>query len=246
MPVELGFDDQPPVEVSGTIANPQLLLVPMPDDSQLIDMFRRSSQAEDRRSGALVLPQPRRHRNGHGGAGELCARVGPHGEPAARGRPPPMPGARTQSPPARAAPRRPGARQHALTRRAEDPAEPEEIRLAKNFLLAARLPNARLIDTDKPRALAGFRAVWKSEDAAGAVKIIPPGPEVTGLASPRELIAVDPQLCKGNFAAARSSTVIDRRHRVQRGSLLHRCAERAGHPVFRHPSRRKAGSSSLR
>ena len=98
----------------------------------------------------------------------------------------------------------------AQIRRAEDPGEPEEIRLAKNFLLAARLPNARLIDTDKPRALAGFTAVWKSEDAAGAVKIIPPGPEVSGLAIASQLIAVDPQVCKGNFAAARSSTVIDR------------------------------------
>jgi hypothetical protein len=85
----------------------------------------------------------------------------------------------------------------------------EEIKLAQNFLLAAGLPNARLIDTGKPAALASFTAVWRSDDAAGAVKIISPGRDVSGASIASDLISIDPQVCKGNFNAARSSEVVD-------------------------------------
>jgi hypothetical protein len=95
--------------------------------------------------------------------------------------------------------------------------EVEEIRLAQNFLLGARLPNAHLIDTGKPAALASFTAVWRSDDAAGAVKIILPGRDVTGAGIASDLISVDPKLCKGDFAAARSSEVVD-------GSVVFRAA----------------------
>ena len=57
--------------------------------------------------------------------------------------------------------------------------------------------------------MASFRAVWNSENTAGAVRIIPPSPEASGLRIASELISIDPQLCKGNFAAARSSETID-------------------------------------
>jgi hypothetical protein len=79
----------------------------------------------------------------------------------------------------------------------------EEIRLATDFLTNARLPDARLIVAEKPPALADFTAVWRADDAAGAVKIIPPGPDVTGIVIASNLIAVDPQVCKGDFSAAR-------------------------------------------
>ena len=92
---------------------------------------------------------------------------------------------------------------------ARDVTEFEEIKLAQNFLLAAGLPNARLIDNGKPAALASFTAVWRSDDAAGAVKIISPGRDVSGASIASDLISVDPQLCKGNFGAARSSQVVD-------------------------------------
>ncbi len=56
---------------------------------------------------------------------------------------------------------------------------------------------------DKPPALSDFTAVWRSEDAAGAVKIIPPGPDVSAIGIASNLIAVDPRVCKGDFTAAR-------------------------------------------
>ncbi|MGH7029260.1 MAG: hypothetical protein ACREE9_07925, partial [Stellaceae bacterium] len=94
----------------------------------------------------------------------------------------------------------------ALTR----PTALEEIRLAQDFFTTAQLPNARLVVTDKPAALASFTAVWRSDNAAGAVKIIPPGPDVSGIGIASDLIAVDPRMCQGNFATARSSATIDR------------------------------------
>ncbi len=85
----------------------------------------------------------------------------------------------------------------------------EEVRLAQDFFTTAQLPNARLVVTDKPAALASFTAVWRSDNAAGAVKIIAPGPDVSGIGIASDLIAVDPRMCNGNFASARSSTKID-------------------------------------
>jgi hypothetical protein len=111
---------------------------------------------------------------------------------------PPVPPVVASLPPAQAA----------QTTRPQGVTELEEIKLAKHFLLAARLSNARLIETDKPPSLASFRAVWRSENAAGAVKVIPVGRDVTGVGIASDLISVDPLLCKGNFAAARSTEVV--------------------------------------
>lgn len=85
----------------------------------------------------------------------------------------------------------------------------EEVRLAQDFFTTAQLPNARLIVTDKPAALASFTAVWRSDDAAGAVKIIAPGPDVSGIGIASDLIAVDPRMCHGNFASTRASTNVN-------------------------------------
>jgi hypothetical protein len=200
IPVTLQFDRRAPVELSGTATNAQLLLVAIPDDSHLIDTFRRSSQLS-------VIARERSFSLQLGGAAAVmseltsCVRSSMALEtplPAAPPAPPPAPALASPSP-APAPPSLP----------AQNPAEPEEIRLARNFVSAAGLPNAHLIDTDKPAALASFRAVWKSENTAGAVRIIPPGPEATGLRIASELISVDPLLCKGNFSAARSSEAID-------------------------------------
>lgn len=93
--------------------------------------------------------------------------------------------------------------------RSATPTAFEEVRLAQDFFTAAQLPNARIVVTDKPAALSSFAAVWRADDAAGAVKIIPPGPDVSGLAIASNLIAVDPKMCGGDFASARSSSQID-------------------------------------
>jgi hypothetical protein len=200
IPVELQFDDRGPVEVLGTIADGQLLLVPAPDESHLIDAFQHSSRiavTAQEKSFSLGLAAT------SGVLSELVNCV--HNSIALDTRPPDTtPPAAAAAPPPQSPPQIP----RSLVPR--DVTEFEEIKLAQNFLLAAGLPNAHLIDTGKPAALANFTAVWRSDEAAGAVKIIYPDRDVTGASIASDLISVDPKLCKGNFRAARSSEVVDR------------------------------------
>jgi hypothetical protein len=64
------------------------------------------------------------------------------------------------------------------------------------------------VAADKPAALADFSAVWRAEDAAGAVKIIPPAPDLSAIGIASDLIAIDPQVCKGDFTTARYRTAV--------------------------------------
>jgi hypothetical protein len=100
----------------------------------------------------------------------------------------------------------------------EPAAATEEVRLATHFLARARLVDAHIVNVDKPPALEQFAAVWRSEDAAGAVKIVPPGPNVSAIGIASNLITVDPQICKGDFAAARFRT--DFGHRAVFSAVL--------------------------
>jgi len=143
IPVNLQFDGRPPVEVLGTIADGQLLLIPAPDESDLIEIFQRSSKiavAAQERSFSLSLAAT------SGVLSELANCV--RNSIALEASPP------TPPPPAAAAtpPQIPSPIPRTLVTR--DVTEFEEIKLAQNFLLAAGLPNAHLIDTAKPAALA--------------------------------------------------------------------------------------------
>jgi hypothetical protein len=86
----------------------------------------------------------------------------------------------------------------------------EETQLATNFLLAAQLPRAKLLPrSDIPVQLTSYGAVWKADDAIGAVKIYPPQAGLTGLNLASQVIASDAQGCKGKFASARYSELVD-------------------------------------
>jgi hypothetical protein len=86
----------------------------------------------------------------------------------------------------------------------------EAMQLATNFLLAARLSSARVLArSEMPTELASYGATWKADDALGGVKIFPPRPDLTGLAIASDLIGADSQTCKGKFASARSSELVD-------------------------------------
>jgi hypothetical protein len=163
IPVKLQFDGRAAVEVLGTIADGQLLLLPAPDESHLIDTFRRSSRiavTAQNQSFSLNLAAT------SGVLSELASCVRNSSALETSPPTPPPPAAAAATPPQTPPPQIP------RTLVARDMTEFEELRLAQNFLLAAGLSNAQLIDTGKPAALASFTAVWRSDDAAGAVKII--------------------------------------------------------------------------
>jgi hypothetical protein len=89
-------------------------------------------------------------------------------------------------------------------------AQVEAMQLATNFLLAARLSNAHVLSQSEiPTELVSFGSAWKANDALGGVKIFPPRPGLTGLEIASDLIGADAQTCKGTFASARSSELVD-------------------------------------
>ena len=86
----------------------------------------------------------------------------------------------------------------------------EAVELASNFLIRAQLHNARILSrSETPAELASFGAEWKSEEAIGLVRIIPPEPEVKGLDVAATVIGNDAKACKGKFASGRMSDLVD-------------------------------------
>jgi hypothetical protein len=224
LPIKLRFDARPEIDEVAAVPNGQLLLVPMPDDSRLLDTFRHSSQLS-----AITSEQSFTLKLGSTSAAiseltncvhtsiapDNSAPVSSPAPPAASesavaSAPAAPPAASPSASEMPAVPATSAAVASMSTLVARDWTEPEEVRLTRSFLMAAHLSNAHLVDTNKPAALASFKAVWRSDDAAGAVKIIPPGHNMNGVAIASELISVDPNLCKGDFAAARSRDVVDR------------------------------------
>src|SRR5262249_54056820 len=86
----------------------------------------------------------------------------------------------------------------------------EAIQLATNFILQSRLQNPKVLDRSQtPVAFATFGAAWKSYEAMGAVKIIPPDPSIKGLDVAAAVAGADAKDCKGKFASGRVSELID-------------------------------------
>jgi hypothetical protein len=188
IPIDLYFDGGPATNVIGTVMLPQLVNVPMPDNSTLISVFRRSSQLRARAQGQWFLF------NLDGTSRllvqlvqcvkfELAEETGQHLPPAVEPQGVPT---------------------------AQDTAIEEE-RLATNFLLAAQLPGAHLLaKTEIPVQLASYGAVWKAGTAMmGAVKIYAAQPQLSGLTLASQIIASDAEHCKGKFVSARYNELVD-------------------------------------
>jgi hypothetical protein len=195
IPIELHFDGGPAFNVFGVVLTPIMVEVPMPDNSKLINTFRSSLQMVAQAQGQFFLF------NLNGTSRIMvelvnCVRTALALETGQPGRAPVVlpqqPTAPLQSP----AP--------------SQGAQLEEMQLATNFLLAARLPNARVLTrSETPIELWSFGAAWKAGDAVGGVKIYPPRSDLTGLAIASDLISADSKTCKGKFASARSSELVD-------------------------------------
>ena len=195
IPIELHFDAGPAFNVFGTVIAPMLVEVPMPDNSKLINTFRYSAQMS-------ALAQGQVFTFNLTGTSRImvqlvnCVRTAlalENGQPGSNvAAAPPQPAAPLQSP--------------AVTQEAQV----EAMQLATNFLLAARLSSARVITrSEMPAELSSFGSAWKADDGLGGVKIFLPRPGLTGLEIASDLIGTDAQTCKGKFASARSSELVD-------------------------------------
>jgi hypothetical protein len=195
IPIELNFDAGPVFNVFGTVIAPTLVGVPMPDNSKLINTFRYSTQMN-------ALAQGQVFTFNLTGTSRImvqlasCVRT----ELALETTQPSRTAVAVPQAPA-VPPQGPIASQEAQL---------EEMQLATNFLLAARLSSARVLArSEMPTELASFGAAWKADDALGGVKVFLPRPGLTGLEIASDLIGTDSKTCKGRFASARSSELVD-------------------------------------
>jgi hypothetical protein len=196
IPLELHFDAGPAFNVFGTVLTPILVEVPMPDNSKLINTFRNSLQMSAWAQGQAFLF------NLTGTSRVMVQLVDcVMTELAVETRQPGPSPAVVPGQPAAPPLQNPVASQEAQL---------EEMQLATNFLLAAQLPNARVLTkSETPIELSSFGAAWKASGALGGVKTFLPRPGLTGLMIASELIGTDSQSCKGKFASARSSELVD-------------------------------------
>jgi hypothetical protein len=86
----------------------------------------------------------------------------------------------------------------------------EAIQLATNFILKSQLQNPKVLSrSETPVEFASFGAAWKSDEAAGAVKIIAPDSNLKGIDVAAAIAGGDAKECKGKFASGRVSELID-------------------------------------
>jgi hypothetical protein len=85
----------------------------------------------------------------------------------------------------------------------------EAVELATNFLLGAKLDNPKVVSkSETPVTYAPFGADWRATQAVGSVKIVT-GAGLKGLDVASAVVASDASACKGKFASARTSDMVD-------------------------------------
>jgi hypothetical protein len=86
----------------------------------------------------------------------------------------------------------------------------EAVELASNFILKTTLHNPRVLSrAETPIAVASTGAAWRSDEAVGFVRIVPPKEGIKGLDVASAVVAMDAKDCKGKFASARTSELVD-------------------------------------
>jgi hypothetical protein len=86
----------------------------------------------------------------------------------------------------------------------------EAVELASNFILKTSLRNPQVLSrSETPAAIAASGAAWRSDEAAGFVRIIPPRDGVKGIDVTAAVVAGDAKDCGGKFASGRMSELVD-------------------------------------
>lgn len=204
-PIVLTFDGQAPFNAMGVAANRSLVVVDMPDNSLLINQFRKSRAMSAFAQGQLfqfaltstsiLLPTLVNcvtvvNTAGITNAGNFTVAAAPKQPPSA----PPV-----------------GTSLKADTgQRVPAEYQIEAIELATNFILKTALQNPKVLSrAETPVSLASHGAAWKSDEAVGFVRIVPPQDNMKGLDVASAIVGNDAQECKAKFASGRTSELVD-------------------------------------
>ena len=236
-PIVLTFDGRPPFNVVGKGISRSTVAVEMPINSSLIAQFRGAKTMSAFAGGSLfqfnlagtsqVLPALVRcvkaiNEGGIAAAGNFVA----PSQKAAAVTPAPQPG--------------PSLRPEASGASSPD-LQIEALELASNFILKASLKNAKVLSrAETPVSVAANGAAWRSDDAVGFVRIVPAQEGTKGLDVASAVVASDAKDCKGKFASARNSELVDSEV-VFRGMSSCEDSERTAVSEYFIVSRKKGG-----
>ena len=200
-PIVLTFDGQGPFTVQGVGIGANLMRVPMPTDSTLIAQFRKAKTMSAFAQGhlfqfkldqtAVLLPTLANcvavvKKEGVANAGDFAVKLAPKAVGAG------------------------GSMRPDATQGVSSDMQIEAIELASNFILKTALHNPRVLGrAETPTAVASAGAAWSSDEAVGFVRIIPAKEGVKGLDVASAVVAMDARDCKGKFASARNSELVD-------------------------------------
>ena len=203
--IALTFDGQRPFNVQGSAISENLIRVPMPTDSTLIAQFRKAKAMTAFTQGqlfqfkldqtALLLPTlvncvAVMKQQGVANAGDFSVKPAPKAAAPAV---------------AAGGSLKPGSPQNLSS-----DMQIEAIELASNFILKTTLRNPRVLSrAETPVAFASTGAAWRSDEAVGFVRIVPPKEGIKGLDVASAVVAMDARDCKGKFASGRTSELVD-------------------------------------
>jgi hypothetical protein len=203
--IVLSFDGRNTFNVDGVVASSNL--VPMPDNSALIKSFRAAHTMSafaqgnlfqfDLKGTSILLPS----------LANCVKTIKAGGLKAAANFTVVTNAAPTQvAPPTTASSLQPARPQEGSAE-----LQLEAMQLASNFILkASSLSHPSLVSrSETPVSLASTGAAWKADNATGFVRIVPPQPTVVGLDVAAAIVGNDAKDCKGKFASARNSELVD-------------------------------------
>jgi hypothetical protein len=203
-PISLTFDGQEQFNVFGVVQSPIFVIVPMPQNSSLLSLFRKSHgmvafakgnsfkfalTSTSQLMAVLSNCVDRMNRGGLKAAGDFSVNTSP--SPVQ----PPEPASVTIA--------------SSLKPNAPDDYKVEAMEIATNFILKSTLQNPRILTrSELPAALVANGASWKSEEAFGSVKIVhEEGAKGVDIAS--AIAAADSKECKGKFMTGRAAELVD-------------------------------------
>ena len=207
-PIVLSFDGRNTFNVDGLVLAGSTVMVRMPDTSDLIKSFRAAKTMSAFAQGRLfqfsldgtsallpVLVNCAGIINSRG-----IAAAGDFAAPDLAAKP-----VRQLPPPTAASSLQPSVAQEGSA-----DYQLEAMQIASNFILKASLDHPALLSrAETPVSVASAGAAWRADNATGFVRIIPPQSNVSGLDVAAAIAGNDARECKGKFASARNSELLD-------------------------------------
>jgi hypothetical protein len=196
--------------VDGVVMTSTTVMVPMPDTSGLIRSFRAARTMSafaqgnlfqfDLKGTSVLLPALAR-----------CVKtINAGGLAAASDFTAPTIAARPVSPKQPSPPTTASSLQPAIPQDGSPELQLEAMQIASNFILKASLSHPTLLNrSETPVAVASSGAAWKADNATGFVRIVPPQTNVSGIDVAAAIVGNDAKDCRGKFASARTSELVD-------------------------------------